>query len=424
MGVGGDGKFVPALANFHVQYNFQSIAIAIIVMKTVYPEPTWEGSVLSSVVFAGAITGQIIFGYIGDVMGRNRAMVLTNFMTVIGALGSALFGWGSGKVIYITIIVCRFFLGVGVGGVYPLSAARAAESCALDSLAARSRSVSWAFFWQTPGSMAPFVVAIIVQALFHSPGLKFRLILGLGALPALVCLLSSLKGKESQEFQESKKHPHPGVLWRKDLWFKLIGTGGSWLLYDVCYYGTALFAPNIIDSIFGDDEDVIERSWQTVVSNAMGIPGVLLTIFLFRYFSTKQLQIIGFIAIAACYLILALAEHLDKDNHSLVFSCFCLLICALNFGPNVTTFTLPQEIFAADVRTTFNGISAALAKVGALIGAYMYEPINDSLGLPLTMCICAGISLLGAVLTYFFVEDVSKRRSQINTNLLNESTYK
>ena len=49
-------------------------------------------------------------------------MIITNCLTAIGALGCALFTWGSAETIYTIMTACRFILGVGVGGKYPLAA--------------------------------------------------------------------------------------------------------------------------------------------------------------------------------------------------------------------------------------------------------------------------------------------------------------
>ena len=57
----------------------------------------------------------------------------------------------------------RLLLGIGVGGMYPLSASHSAEG-ETESGAAASR-VGRAFLWQTPGSMAPYAVAMIAMAL-------------------------------------------------------------------------------------------------------------------------------------------------------------------------------------------------------------------------------------------------------------------
>ena len=57
---------------------------------------------------------------------------------------------------YAIICGCRFILGVGVGGQFPLSAAAAKDSAAAEE--SSEQRVGWAFFWQTPGSLAPYLV--------------------------------------------------------------------------------------------------------------------------------------------------------------------------------------------------------------------------------------------------------------------------
>jgi hypothetical protein len=55
-------------------------------------------------------------------------MLLTNSCTVLGSLGTAVFTWGSPDTIYAVMGLCRFILGVGVGGKYPLAATMSSEA--------------------------------------------------------------------------------------------------------------------------------------------------------------------------------------------------------------------------------------------------------------------------------------------------------
>ena len=76
-----------------------------------------------------------------------------------------------------------------------------------------------------------------------------------------------------------------------------------------------------------------------------------------------------------------------------------------NFGPNSTTFILPAETFPTHLRSTLNGFCAASGKLGATIGSAAFVPLKTAIGLGPTMVTCAVVSLLGMVLTIFFVED-------------------
>ena len=101
-------------------------------------------------------------GYAGDVLGRRVAMAFTNLLTVLGALGSAVFTWGEPPVLYSILMACRFLIGVGVGGKYPLSATMRSEACKEDTGAHSGTQVAVAFVWQTPGAVLPYVVALLV----------------------------------------------------------------------------------------------------------------------------------------------------------------------------------------------------------------------------------------------------------------------
>ena len=127
-------KIITALGNFSVQYNFQAIAIALLVMSEVVCTSTeanckdgkqdaWVSATSSAVVFAGAIFGQCGMGYLGDALGRDQAMTITLSLAATGALLSAVVSIDSTQptLTYLSIVISRFVLGIGLGGVYPLS---------------------------------------------------------------------------------------------------------------------------------------------------------------------------------------------------------------------------------------------------------------------------------------------------------------
>ncbi len=106
-------------------------------------------------------------GYAGDIFGRNTAMIMTLSLVAVSALLSALASTGPATQVYSTIIITRFFLGIGVGGVYPLSATKAAEDSGGSGGGHGSEDVNinaaaFAFFWQTPGSMVNTIFIFFV----------------------------------------------------------------------------------------------------------------------------------------------------------------------------------------------------------------------------------------------------------------------
>ena len=209
------GTWITAVSNFSVQYNFQAISIALLVMSDSQctsseencrngVQAAWVGPTVAGTVFAGAVVGQLAMGWLGDRIGRDPAMLLTLSVSACAAACSALLPSGSAASVYTTIIASRFILGNGLGGVYPLSAAKATESASAND---GPKKAARAFFWQTPGALSPWVAAYILS---YWPSLSaeafWRLLLGMGAVPAAaVAVLSLLEMKEVSKLHNARE---------------------------------------------------------------------------------------------------------------------------------------------------------------------------------------------------------------------------
>ena len=123
-------------------------------------QANWVKGTETATVFIGAIIGQLTMGYAGDVLGRNAAMILTLSIASISAFLSSVASYGDPTTIYAIIIIFRFTLGIGLGGVYPLSATKAAEDGGDSKGHVDLTSASYAFFWQVPGSMV--IISLLI----------------------------------------------------------------------------------------------------------------------------------------------------------------------------------------------------------------------------------------------------------------------
>lgn len=437
---------IAALSNLSIQYNFGAIAIALAMMDQpsssrsggaseeaeagsggAYPRTDAEQSLLKYIVFAGAIAGQLTMGYVGDAIGRKRAMGLTYSFSTLGALGSALLPWGSASSVYAILAGCRFVLGFGVGGKYPLAATMSRESVAAPSASSSaghrplpaSYEVAKGFFWQSPGAMLPYVVGLVLIALFGRGDIgaahvaqtsaQFRLLLGVGALPTLVAHVLTHFGEESAEYAAARRkrgaaaNPfreaarHPQYLGR------LAGCGLSWFCFDIVIYGTTFNQVAITQAVFGKSDTLFDECWQNIVITAMGIPGVLLAMLWTRVgLSSRALNLYGFALFVAACLAFAGAVRAGASS-SVQFALFCVLYGVLNFGPNLSTYVLPTEMFPTEVRSTFFGLAAGMGKVGALLGSGLFGQIAEAIGVDGVYFMCAGVSLLGMVVTWLFI---------------------
>ena len=69
------------------------------------------------------------------------------------------------------------------------------------------------------------------------------------------------------------------------------------------------------------------------------------------------------------------------------------------------TFMLPSITFSRSIRSTLNGICAASGKIGALLGAVLFLPLATWVGDAQVILLCACVSIVGAMLTFFFTND-------------------
>ena len=58
---------------------------------------------------------------------------------------------------------------------------------------------------------------------------------------------------------------------------------------------------------------------------------------------------------------------------------YCLANFFQNFGPNVTTFVIPGEVFPTRYRSTAHGLSAACGKLGAIVAQVIFFQKGNSI---------------------------------------------
>ena len=190
-------------------------------------------------------------------------------------------------------------------------------------------------------------------------------------------------------------------------WLTLVGTGGTWFLYDVCFYSTSLFTPQIVESIFGDGDGVVTVAWESLLVTALGIPACAAAIWVMGLRGGRWLSIWGFVFIAVAFAGLAAAltafpERSQAPGAKLAL--LATLTVALNGGPNVSTYVLPASSFRRAERGFFHGLSAAAGKVGAALGAFIFPPLVIQVGLANVLWMQVGVALLGAAVSVAFLQ--------------------
>eukprot|EP00606_Chrysophyceae_sp_TOSAG23-5_P000129 GSChrysophyteH2.ASY1.ANO1.1047.1 assembled CDS len=416
------------LSNFSVQYSFGSAAVAMVIMGTTYCTSTldeckqgiqeaWVTGTLNGITFLGAVCGQLGGGAVGDMIGRSNAFLATMSLATVGNVLSAILPSGSADSVYVSITVCRFFTGLGLGGVYPLSATKAAEDDGSeDGKTVDPRGAAFAFFWQMPGIAGPWMLGILTA---HSPigvEAKWRLLLGFGAVftgLATLCLFMErrvLQAEREMVITASKMSDMRG----SNFIAKFIVTGVCWFLFDIVVFGIQLFLPQIIHSITPHFDDISSpAAMQSTFGKAVGvqslaIPATCLVVLALPYVSLAKIQSYGFFVLGCgCLLFMVGYASYGDSSPNTIFVMFCILGFTMQCGVNVTTFVLPSAVFRKEVRSTCNGVAAALGKSGAFVGAYLFPLVMRSSKdwVIIVLGTCFAICILGSLLTCVYCSD-------------------
>jgi hypothetical protein len=86
----------------------------------------------------------------------------------------------------------------------------------------------------------------------------------------------------------------------------------------------------------------------------------------------------------------------------LIFGGFMLFNFMTNVGPNAQTYLLAGEVFPTYLRGTGAGFAAAVAKVGAILTAFLFPILLVDIGTHALLLSLVGTSLIGAVTTWLY----------------------
>ncbi|BGP48482.1 hypothetical protein JCM10450v2_004358 [Rhodotorula kratochvilovae] len=385
----------------------------------------------------GTLIGQVLFGWLADLVGRKKMYGLELMIIIIATVGQAVAGHAPAISILGVLIFWRFIMGIGIGGDYPLSATITSEFAATRI---RGRMMTATFWSQGWGQLAAAIVAVVSLSAFKKQILNdpvddarhldfvWRLVIGLGAVPGAVALYFRLTLPETPRFTMDVERnikqaatdvdaflqtgayvqdntpatvqtlDVPKASWKDFIhhfgqWKHgkvLFGAAYSWFALDVAFYGLGLNSSIILGAIgygsvtSGTPQEV---RYHTLMNNSVGniilvvaglIPGFWASFALIDVWGRKPIQLMGFTVLTITLSCMGFGYDKLKENAvgAFVFL-YCLTNFFQNFGPNTTTFVIPGEVFPTRYRSTAHGISAGSGKLGAIIAQIMAFKLKD-----------------------------------------------
>ncbi|KAG7647039.1 putative inorganic phosphate transporter 1-8 [Arabidopsis thaliana] len=398
----------------HVYYNGDSINTAV--LSTSY-----------AIALLGTATGQLVFGYLGDRVGRRRVYGLCLIIMILSSFGCGFSVCTTRRsCVMVSLGFFRFFLGLGIGGDYPLSATIMSEFA---NKRTRGAFIAAVFSMQGLGILVSSAVTMAVCVAFKRSGgglevdaaapteadLAWRLILMIGALPAALTFYWRMLMPETARYTAlvennivqaakdmqrvmSRSHisdeattdpppppPPPSYKLFSRCFFRLHGrdlfaASFNWFLVDIVFYTSNLLLSHIFSHYSkkpSTAENVYDAAFEVaelgaIIAACSTIPGYWFTVYFIDKIGRVKIQIMGFFFMAVIYLVAGIpyswywSKHEHNNKGFMVLYGLVFFFC--NFGPNTTTFIIPAEHFPARFRSTCHGISGAAGKLGAIVG--------------------------------------------------------
>ncbi|MGH3302567.1 MAG: MFS transporter [Streptosporangiaceae bacterium] len=420
---------VAGLGFFTDAYDLFVIGVVSTLVKQDWHLDSARLAMLNATMLGAAFLGALVFGWLADRVGRKRVYWLVATIMVTAAVCSAL------APTFWVLIVCRFLLGLGVGGNYPISAVLMTEYANRQN---RGRLVSLVFSTQALGLIVGPLIALAFLGAGTSTDVTWRILLAIGAVPAAAMVYLRHKLPESPRYEahararrQARARPQGqhgahrreqgalglrAFLASRRLLVLLAGTAGCWFLLDYAYYGNTISTPQIIGLISPHSSTMTTIAIQLAIFAVAALPGYVLAIARIDQVGHRRLQLIGFGVMAVCFAVIGLVPGMTTAVAPFLVV-YGISYFFTEFGPNVTTFVLPGEVFPVSVRATGHGISAGVGKLGAFIGVFLFPVLQSTLGLRGTLLLTAGVAVLGGLLTLVLPEPAGLRLDDVSAGL-------
>jgi len=430
---------VSGMGFFTDAYDLFIIGTVTVLLTPIWHLSTNQISLLNSVSLLASVVGALVFGKLMDHLGRVAMYAFGVALLTLGAVLTA-FSWD-----FWSLLAFRVIVGFGVGGDYPTSAVISSEYA---SRAERGRLVGTVFAMQGFGLLAGPAIASLMLATGVPNGLAWRLMLGLGAVPAASVIYLRMRIKESPRFSlgikgdvaalsetaqwfigqpgpsatvstgpsplagslstagangpgttlAGARRPGTARLADKGVLARLIGAAGCWFLMDIAFYGNSISSPLILKALQPKGSLLSHTLLSGGIFLVSAVPGYWLAVWLLDRVGRRRIQWQGFAVMALAFAAIALLPGATARVWEFL-ALFALSYFFIEFGPNMTTFVYPSEIFATNIRGSAMGIAAGAGKIGAFVGALFVPHLIKWAGVTGVMGTMAVVSVAGLLLT-------------------------
>jgi MFS transporter, putative metabolite transport protein len=400
----------------------------------------FEHGLIGAASLFGILVGAVALGGLSDRFGR-KPMFVVEMIIFVAFLVALCFATN-----YMHVVIFLFGLGLALGCDYPTAHMIISENIPSSS---RGKLVLGAFAFQAVGALGGTAVGFFVLSILPELG-AWRWMYASAIIPAVLVTIGrfyivesanwlSTRGEIEKAEREAKrllvrKPQYPGeiklappkaetagapahgyaALLNSENRRATILASVPWFLQDLGTYGIGIFTPTILAAAFGGNSDHA-RSIADVISQdivaakgaalttSLLLVGIVFAVLLADVVGRISLQVFGFFGCAVGLFLASLSANFNGGAQLLmIFAGFMLFNFMTNLGPNAQTYLLAGEVFPTAIRGKGAGFAAAFAKIGAVMTAFLFPILLDTIGTKALLYCLIATSVLGAVITWLF----------------------
>jgi MFS transporter, SP family, arabinose:H+ symporter len=405
--------------------------------------PFWTGYLVAGASL-GAAVGALAAGPLTDRFGRKSLLMADATVYAVGALLSA-FTLNAAM-----LITSRTLIGLAVGADSAIATAYIAEFAPKSRRGQLSIIQQWMI---TVGIFVSYIVAVLIFVLWPgaAKNVDWRVILGLGAVPAVIAIVlrsrmpesprwliqqgryadtSAALSKLGMDVSEEEVRRTAGRIeeaeadraeQRKQLWTPgvkraLVVISVFFVFQQVTginvpfYYG-----PQLLGGLFKNPGDTaVHAAIAGLVSAAiLGAVNVIATYFGFRWIDKmgrRPLALAGFAGMAVFMLVAAVgvAWLTGTPKVVVVMVGFSIFIASFAMGVGGTGWLLQGEVFPTAVRGRAAATGAGVNWIANFALIEAFPVLQSSIGLPWVMVLLSGLCVLAILFVHRFLPETKE----------------
>lgn len=410
-------------------YDFTSVAFGLPYIAKDFALDPGMLSLVSASIMIGALVGSVFGGYFVDKLGRFKVFMADMVFFVVAAIACALApdAW--------TLVIARFIMGVGIGVDFPVAFSFLAEYA---SNRKKGGTISlWQPMWYAAVA-STFALLVPVYFLFQSmhwpENQMWRIVVGFGAVPALVIMLvrqkymaespswaaqnlgldaaaKILKKTYGVDAEVAPDAVDPRVERKQfqmtltQAWAKLVSkkyrartvlSGVINMGQSMEYYAVGFFVGQIVLAMLHTQNVMTNIVSSLILNLCFGVTGGFIGARLSGRIGPRKLSLLGFCGTFTCMIIAGSLSNVEGVWSVLGSVVVGLLIFCHAAGPGAQGMTMATMSYPTSLRGAGTGFTQIGIRVGAIAGLVFWPLATAALGMKalLVLAVVPAIAIL------------------------------